>query len=98
MIVMSVFEGSRYEKVFVYTRRFRDFVRNTLTFREIDREIPDGSILHTVTETDRIDNISYQYYGTPDYWWYITDKNPGVDPLDLPVGKQLLIPPLPQEQ
>ena len=95
---MSVFEGSRYEKVFVYPRRFRDFVRNTLTFREIDRTVPAGSILHTVTETDRIDNISYQYYGTPDYWWYIVDKNPGVDPLDLPVGKQLWIPPLPQEQ
>ncbi len=95
---MSVFEGSRYEKVFVYTRRFRDFVRNTLTFREIDRAVPSGSILHTVTETDRIDNISYQYYGTPDYWWYILDKNSGVDPLDLPVGKQLWIPSISQGQ
>ena len=94
---MSVFEGSRYEKVLVYTRRFRDFVRNTLTFREIDRAVPAGSILHTVMETDRIDNISYQYYSTPDYWWYILDRNPGVDALDLPVGKQLWIPPLPQE-
>ena len=94
---MSVFEGSRYEKAFVYTMRFRDFVRNTLTFREIDRTVPSGSILHTVMETDRIDNISYQYYGTPDYWWLILDKNPGVDALDLPVGKQLWIPPLPQE-
>lgn len=93
---MSVFEGSRYEKVFVYPRRFRDFVRNTLTFREIDRAVPAGSILHTVTETDRIDNISYLYYSTPDYWWYILDKNPGFDALDLPVGKQLWIPPVPQ--
>jgi len=72
-------------------------VRNTLTFREIDRTVPSGSILHTVTETDRIDNLSYQYYGTPDYWWYILDRNPGVDPLDLPVGKQLWIPSLPRE-
>lgn len=93
---MSVFENSRYVKTFVYPRRFRDIVRNTLTFREIDRTIPAGSILHTVTETDRIDNLSYQYYGTPDYWWYILDKNPGVDPLGLPVGKQIWIPPAPQ--
>jgi len=94
---MSVFEGSRYENVFVYTRRFRNFVRNTLTFREIDRVVPTGSILHTVMETDRIDNISYQYYGTPDYWWRILDKNPGIDPLDLTIGKQIWIPPLPKE-
>jgi hypothetical protein len=95
--MMSVFEGSRYEKAFVYARRFRGFARNTLTFREIDRALPAGSILHTVTETDRIDNISYQYYGTPDHWWRILDRNPGVDPLDLPVGKQLWIPPLARE-
>ena len=82
--------------MFVYTRRFRDFARNTLTFRELDRAVPAGSVLHTVTEADRIDNISYQYYGTPDYWWYILDRNPSIDPLDLPVGKQLWIPPLPQ--
>jgi len=92
---MSVFEKSRYEKTFVYPRRFKDAVKNTLTFREIDRAVPAGSILHTVTETDRIDNLSYQYYGTPDYWWYILDKNPGVDPLELPVGEQIWIPPAP---
>ncbi|HOP40233.1 MAG TPA: hypothetical protein PLI53_04250 [Geobacteraceae bacterium] len=92
---MSVFEKSRYEKTFVYPRRFKDMVRNTLTFREIDRAVPAGSILHTVIETDRIDNLSYQYYGTPDYWWYILDKNPGVDPLELPVGEQIWIPPAP---
>lgn len=93
---MSVFKGSRYEKVFVYARRFRDSIRNTLTFREIDRITPAGSILHTVVETDRIDNLSYRYYGTPDYWWLILDKNPGVDPLELPIGKQIWIPPLEQ--
>ena len=90
-------ELRRLVRRYAATRRFRDFIRNTLTFREIDRDIPDGSILHTVTETDRIDNISNQYYGTPDFWWYILDRNPGVDALDLPVGKQIWIPPLPQE-
>ncbi len=90
---MPVFEGSRYENVCVYNRSFGGSIRNTLTFREIDRDVPDGSILHTIIETDRIDNISYHYYGSPDYWWFILDKNPGIDPLDLPVGKQIWIPP-----
>ena len=52
---MSVFEGSRYEKVFVYTRRFRNFVRNTLTFREIDRTVPAGSILHLAGSVKAVD-------------------------------------------
>lgn len=90
---MSVYKGSRYENEKVYVRSQHGCQRNCLTIREIDRTVPSDSILHTVTDNDRIDNISNEYYGTPGLWWFILDKNPGVDALDLPVGGQLIIPP-----
>ena len=89
-----VFQHSRYVNSKVYPRAFRGANRTTLTLRLIDREIPSDSVIHIVTEMDRIDNLSYRYYGSPDFWWWIADKNPEVDPFDLPVGAQLWIAPL----
>ena len=92
---MAVYRGSRYGGSFLHTRRFRGGLRQALTFRDVDRRLPTGSIQHLVTDTDRIDLLSFRYYGTVDFWWWILDKNPGVDPLRLPVGQYLWIPPRP---
>lgn len=96
---MAVFRGSRYAGSFLHTRRFRGSLRQALTFRDVDRRLPTGSIQHLVTDTDRIDLLSFRYYGTVDLWWWILDKNPGVAcPLKLPIGSYLWIPPLPDVQ
>jgi hypothetical protein len=43
------------------------------------REIPpplDGPFRHTVLEGDRLDLLSFKYYGDPTKWWQIADGNP----------------------
>lgn len=48
---------------------------------------------HTVKleEIDRLDKISYKYYGTPELWWIISSVN-YIDPFELTEGMELLIP------
>jgi hypothetical protein len=42
---------------------------------------------------NRLDVLSYQLYGTPDYWWAIAQDSLLVDPLmEVPEGTQLRIP------
>jgi hypothetical protein len=42
------------------------------------RLLPDvtGKFLHTIAETDRLDNLSFKYYRQPKKWWHICDANP----------------------
>ena len=41
------------------------------------REVPDSDedIFILTTEGDRLDNLSHQFYGTPDLWWFIARTN-----------------------
>ncbi len=52
---------------------------------------------HTVIEGDRLDQLSYRYYGSNRYWFYIADANDFEDTLinpfsDLVAGTILIIP------
>lgn len=50
-------------------------------------------ISHMVAQGDRIDNISFQYYGDPTLWWRVADANPEVMYYDsLVTGSILRIP------
>ena len=43
-----------------------------------------GQFQHTVRDGDRLDLISFKYYGDPARWWQIADANPEFEfPLDL---------------
>ncbi|MHB9131131.1 MAG: LysM peptidoglycan-binding domain-containing protein [Armatimonadota bacterium] len=48
---------------------------------------------HAVIDGDRIDHLSYRYFGRADLWWVICDYNDIFFPLELPVGMVLRIPP-----
>lgn len=52
---------------------------------------------HTVTEGDRLDNVTAQYLGDPEQFWLVGDANTEMRPDDLTteVGRRLRIP-LPQ--
>lgn len=43
-------------------------------------------IEHTVKHDDRIDNITFKYYGDPDYWWAVMLFNKLIDPFELGVS------------
>jgi hypothetical protein len=40
-------------------------------------------LLHTVTDSDRLDNITNQYLGDPLQFWRICDSNDTMSPFDL---------------
>lgn len=48
---------------------------------------------YRVTEGERIDTITYDFYGRADLWWRIADANPEiVDWFDLRPGTVLRVP------
>ena len=43
----------------------------------------DLLLLHTVTESERLDNITAQYLDDPEQFWRICDANGAMSPFDL---------------
>lgn len=90
---MAIYQGSRYQNVVVYNHYTGEKNIPTLSRRNLKKFINEG-IIHIFKEGDRIDLISYQYYGDPQLWWVIMDANPQyLTPWDIPPGAVLNIPP-----
>ncbi|MEW5958006.1 MAG: LysM domain-containing protein [Chloroflexota bacterium] len=49
---------------------------------------------HTVTQGERLDNITAQYLGDPEQFWRVGDANNAMHPADLTaeIGRRLQIP------
>ena len=54
-------------------------------------EDKNSDILLIATHGDRCDMISQQYYGTPDFWWFIASVNK-LKSNNIEAGTQLRIP------
>jgi hypothetical protein len=65
----------------------RNYIR-----KNIDSTVHPTDIYHTVQATDRIDLLSYRYFGRSDLWWVIADYNMLFFPLVLEEGSILRIP------
>ena len=81
-----------------YSRCSRIIYDNEEIIESMDRIIIPKTTkdrFHEVSARDenRIDLISNQYYGTPRYWWVIAYASNIYNPLDLPIGTILRIPP-----
>ena len=92
---MPVFSGSRYEGgSFVSIRQESGQERKFIELREpvtID-DIGPNFRLHSISEGEHLEEISYKQYGRSDVYWIIGDVNEIDYPFDLPVGKTLIIP------
>ena len=51
----------------------------------------NSDILLIATDGDRCDVISHQYYGTPDFWWFIASVNK-LKSNNIEAGTQLRVP------
>ena len=51
----------------------------------------NSDILLIATEGDRCDLIAEEYYGTPEFWWYIASVN-NLKSNNIPAGTQLRVP------
>lgn len=50
-------------------------------------------VSHLLTDLDRLDNLSNQYYGDPSQWWQIANANPEwIDWTAVPPGMIIRIP------
>ena len=50
-----------------------------------------GVFLHTIEDSDRLDQLAYKYYQQPRKWWRICDANPALmSPQDL-LGKSPIV-------
>lgn len=58
----------------------------------VDKDSNDTYMTVSIREKDRLDIISNDYYGTPNYWWVIALANYIIDPFNIPVGLYLRIP------
>ena len=63
------------------------------------RFLPDSGTMvviaeHTVTEGDRLDNVTAQYLDDPEQFWRLADANDAMQPEELTseVGRRLRIP------
>ena len=54
-------------------------------------EDKNSDILLIATQGDRCDVISQQYYGTPDFWWFIASVNK-LKSNNIEAGTQLRVP------
>jgi hypothetical protein len=83
-------KNSRYRKL--ENTVATDAAGRTLALKEL-RLLPDvtGKFLHTIVETDRLDNLSFKYYRQPKKWWRICDANPEVLSPQALLGKEPVV-------
>jgi len=56
-----------------------------------DYEDKNSDALLIATEGDRCDTLAFEYYGNPEFWWFIASVNK-LSSNNIPVGTQLRIP------
>lgn len=54
--------------------------------------IADGDTYHLIGKQDTLENLANKYYQDSNKWYIIALKNGIIDPFNLEVGKQLIIP------
>ena len=79
---------SRYDTV----REIRDGKIQRIGTATLPDYVEDNSdVLLMATDGDRCDSLSQQYYGTPDFWWFIATVNK-LSSNHIEVGTQIRIP------
>jgi hypothetical protein len=91
---MSIYKGSRYEYSTIdFFKTSIEGDMNPVVFYEFS----DLGLVqyweHIYVEGERLDEISYKYYGRSGFWWYIPEYNPEIiDFLNIKPGTRLRIP------
>lgn len=88
------FQGSRYQNV--STTQITDATGRVITYLTIRFIPPTPAVLgHTVTQGERLDQISYNFYKDAQRFWRIGDANFTMWPDDLvaTANSTILIPP-----
>ena len=102
-VTLAYSENDEYESSISRYRILRKITedndtRNSYLETQNLRKIPksDDDVYHIVadSEVNRLDIISFNYYGTPHLWWAIAWANDFIDPFILKRDDVIRIPPL----
>jgi hypothetical protein len=90
----SMISNGRYKHIDELLLYDGKLIKATLSPIDLSTIPFDGSQLYLVTsaEKNRLDLIALKFYGSSDLWWVICYMNNISDPLNLPIGKSLIIP------
>lgn len=80
---------SRYAGCVLYVDGDNEFLGRR---ERIDTTPGPDDVFHTVREGDRLDLLSYRYFGQAELWWIICDYNDISFALDVAAGRVLRIP------
>jgi hypothetical protein len=93
---------SRYASIATATTRIPDGESGVRDVRYVRRRyVPQPDTMrqlavHTLTQGDRLDNITNQYLGDPTQFWRVCDANTAMNPVDLTdedeIGRAFVIP------
>ncbi len=91
---MTIYQGSRYEySVVDFISVMPDGNENPVVFYDLATPGIIAYKEYVWIEGDRLDSVSYNFYGQPGLWWLILDANPEiVDPKSIVPGTILRIP------
>ena len=83
---------NRYEFNTQHVKTYKGKCLNTTKLPIIEKSYQDQYIISR--EGDRLDLLSYEFYGDSRYWFVLANANNlGKGTLDVPAGKQIRIPP-----
>lgn len=89
-----IYQSSRYYNQLI---DYFSFIENSdefpIVFYEFDAPGTTTWTEHVYTYGERLDQISFKYYGRPDFWWLIPEYNPVIDDFNnISPGTVLRIP------
>jgi nucleoid-associated protein YgaU len=89
-----IYQSSRYYNQLI---DYVSFVENEdelpIVFYTFDTQGTITWTEHVYQKGERLDQLSFQYYGRPDFWWVIPEYNPEIDDFsNIPPGTVLRIP------
>ena len=73
-----------------FSRTLQDFNVLTYVFDKQFYNMPYTTKM--LMESDRLDNLAYDTYGDPDFWWILAKYNRIIDPRDITNLTQIKIP------
>ena len=79
---------SRYSSTDANKKNGRLYYKTTIYS---DVPLRDDDIYVITQAGDRLDNLAYEFYGSPSHWWFIAKVN-GLSSMNVEGGLQLRIP------
>lgn len=65
---------------------------SSLERRVIEHREDIGDRYHILKQGENLTYLAHKYYGKPLYWYLIADVNEILNPLDIEIGTNLIIP------